>query len=90
MTEMYPKQFDIWLANLTNNKGAEPGKTRPVAIIQSNLLNNIHPTVVICPITSTVVSEISILRVHLKTKQLEKTSDISVDQIRAIDKSRLI
>ncbi|MDZ4759376.1 MAG: type II toxin-antitoxin system PemK/MazF family toxin [Bacteroidota bacterium] len=83
-------QFDIWLADLNPTKGTEPGKTRPVVIIQTNLLNDAHPSTVICPITFKVKSEILLLRVHLKKDQLDKPSDILVDQIRAIDNKRLI
>ena len=83
-------QFDIWLADLNPSRGTEPGKTRPVVIIQTDLLNESHPSTVICPITSNVQKNSDILRVHLKKNQLEKMSDILVDQIRAIDNKRLI
>ena len=84
------KQFDIWLANLNPGKGTEPGKTRPVVIIQTDLLNETHLSTIICPVTTNVKSEIELLRVHLKKGQLDKISDILVDQIRAIDNTRLI
>jgi len=84
------KQFDIWLANLNPAKGTEPGKVRPVVIVQTDLLNDTHPSVIICPITTNVLTESEILRVHLNVGQLETVSDILVDQIRAIDKKRLI
>jgi mRNA interferase MazF len=81
-------QYDIWLANLNASKGVEPGKTRPVVIIQTNLLNEIHPSTIVCPITSKVNKEAVILRVSLN--QLDKESDVLVDQIRAIDNNRLL
>jgi mRNA interferase MazF len=84
------KQYDIWLANLNPSKGTEPGKTRPVVIIQTDLLNETHLSTVICPITTNVNKEIELLRVHLKAGQLDNISDILVDQIRAIDNRRLI
>jgi mRNA interferase MazF len=84
------KQYDIWLANLNPSKGTEPGKTRPVVIIQTDLLNETHLSTIICPITTNVNKEIELLRVHLKTGQLDNISDILVDQIRAIDNKRLI
>jgi mRNA interferase MazF len=83
------EQYDIWLANLNPTKGTEPRKTRPVVVIQTNLLNEVHPSTIVCPITTNVLSQIDILRVHLK-KQLEQPSDILVDQIRAIDNKRFI
>lgn len=83
-------QYDIWLADLNPRDGTEPGKTRPVVIIQTNLLNEFHPSTLVCPLTSKVNTDIQLLRVHLKKSQLDKASDILVDQIRAIDNSRLL
>jgi mRNA interferase MazF len=83
-------QFDIWLADLNPSRGTEPGKTRPVVIMQTDLLNDTHPSTIVCPITSNVQKDIEILRVHLKKNQLDKLSDILVDQIRAINNKRLI
>jgi mRNA interferase MazF len=84
------KQYDIWLANLNPSRGTEPGKTRPVVIVQTNLLNEEHLSTLVCPVTTNVNPEIELLRVHLKKGQLDKPSDILVDQIRAIDNRRLI
>ena len=84
------KQFDIWLANLNPGKGTEPGKTRPVVIVQTNLLNETHPSTIICPITTNIKPEIELLRIHLKKGQLDKLSDVLVDQVRAIDNMRLL
>ena len=84
------KQFDIWLANLNPSRGTEPGKTRPVVVVQTDLLNDTHLSTLICPITTNVQPEIELLRVHLKKGQLDKLSDIFVDQIRAIDNTRFI
>ena len=84
------KQYDIWLADLNPSRGTEPGKTRPVVIVQTDLLNEVHLSTLICPITTNVKEEIAILRVHLKRGQLEKLSDILIDQVRAIDNKRLI
>lgn len=84
------KQFDIWLADLNPTVGTEPGKTRPVVIIQTDLLNETHLSTIICPITTNVKPEAEILRIHLKKAQLPKQSDILVDQPRAIDNKRFI
>ena len=84
------KQYDIWLADLNPRMGTEPGKTRPVVIIQTNLLSEFHPSTLVCPITSNVNKDINLLRVHLRNNQLDKPSDVLVDQIRAIDNTQLI
>jgi len=84
------KQYEIWLADLNPRRGTEPGKTRPVVVIQTDLLNEFHPSTLICPITSKINSEIHLLRVHLKKSQLNLSSDILVDQVRSIDNKRLL
>ena len=87
------KQFEIWVADLNPQIGTEPGKTRPVLVIQTDLLNSIsHPSTLVCPITSNVRKEAEILRVHLKKgdANLDEDCDIMIDQIRAIDNKRLI
>ena len=86
------KQFEIWIADLNPQIGTEPGKTRPVLTVQTNLLNKIpHPSTIVCPITTNVKKESEILRVHLKkgTANLRQACDIMIDQIRAIDNRRL-
>ena len=87
------KQFEIWVADLNPKTGTESGKTRPVLIVQTDLLNNAaHPSTLICPITTNVQKDAEILRVHLKkgTANLHQDCDIMIDQIRAIDNKRLI
>jgi mRNA interferase MazF len=83
-------QYDIWLADLNPSRGTEPGKTRPVVVLQTDLLNETHLSTIICPISTNVLPEVDILRVHLNRNQLDKLSDILVDQIRAIDNKRLL
>lgn len=89
---MKSKQFEIWLADLSPRFGTEPGKTRTVLVVQSSLLNQVHPSTIVCPITSNVRKGVSILRVNLdKTKGgLKKESAVMIDQVRAIDNIRLI
>ena len=86
------KQFDIWISDLEPARGTEPGKVRPVLILQTDLLNNEHPSTIICPITTNIEKESTILRVHIKkgTAGLKFDSDVMIDQMRAIDNKRLI
>ena len=87
------KQYEIWIADLNPQIGTEPGKTRPVLIVQTNLLNQIpHPSTIICPITTNIKKDSDILRVHLKKGEanLHQDCDVMIDQIRAIDNNRLI
>lgn len=63
---MNTKQFEIWIADLNPRMGTETGKVRPVIIVQTDLLNSVHPSTIICPITTNVNPDSDILRVHLK------------------------
>jgi len=86
------KQYDIWIADLNPRFGTEAGKTRPVVIVQTDLLNKYHPSTIICPITTNVNLDAEILRVHLRkgSAKLKEDCDIMIDQVRAIDNKRLL
>jgi len=86
-------QFEIWLADLNPQIGTEAGKVRPVIIVQTNFLNEIkHPSTIVCPITTKLNSEATVLRVRINKGNcgLDINSEIMIDQIRAIDNSRLL
>jgi mRNA interferase MazF len=84
------EKFHIYLADLNPQVGTEPGKVRPVVVIQTNLLNDVHPSTIVCPVTTKVTRQARILRVHVSAagSGLDENSDILVDQIRAIDNRR--
>ena len=86
------KQFDIWIADLEPQRGTETGKVRPVLVVQTNLLNNEHPSTIVCPLTTNVEKDSNILRVHIRKgiANLKIESDIMIDQIRAVDNRRLL
>lgn len=90
---MQINQYEIWITDLNPQIGTEAGKSRPVLIVQTDLLNKIsHPSTIVCPITTNVQNDSDILRVHLKKgmANLNENCDIMIDQIRAIDNKRLI
>jgi len=81
----------LYLADLNPRRGTEPGKIRPVLVIQTDLLNEAgHPSTWIVPCTSRLVGE-SILRVLLPKGMAGNTGDceLMIDQNRAIDNRRL-
>lgn len=87
-----PNRGEIWLANLEPRRGAEPGKTRPVLIVQSQVLLDVeHPSTVIIPLTTNLVEDAEPLRLRIPVSDpLRHASDLLIDQIRAIDNRRLI
>lgn len=83
---------EIWLANLNPGRGSEPGKVRPVLILQNQaLLDAGHPSTLIIPLTTNLVEDAEPLRRRVPAQGgLRKDSDLLVDQLRAIDNKRLI
>ena len=83
---------EIWLANLNPGKGTEPGKTRPVLILQNQTLLDItHPSTLIIPLTTKLIEDAEPLRFRILAQgKLEKHYDLLIDQMHAIDNKRLI
>jgi mRNA interferase MazF len=87
-----PNRGEIWLADLDPRRGTEPGKTRPVLIIQSQaLLDASHPSTVIIPLTTNVIDDAEPLRIRIPASgRMRHDSDLLIDQLRAIDNRRLV
>ena len=83
-------KFHIYLADLDPGFGTEPGKTRPVVVVQTDDINDIHTSTVVCLLTSRLRNDAAPLRVRVLAKEslLPFDSDIMIDQIRAIDNRR--
>lgn len=79
------KRFDIYLVNLNPTVGSTIKKTRPCIIVSPDEMN-ILKTVIITPLTSKGFDFIF----RPKIKFQNKNGLILLDQIRAIDKSRLV
>ena len=81
----------IWLADLNPGKGTEPGKTRPVLVVQSQtLLDAGHPSTLVIPLTTNLVDDAEPLRLRVKAfARLKHDSDLLIDQLRAVDNRRL-
>ncbi len=83
---------DIFWAKLEPVQGSEQGGVRPVIIIQNDDSNEYSPTTIIAPFTSKIYLKEFMTNVFVpKSKSgLEKDSTIMFNQIRTIDKSRII
>lgn len=86
------KHGSVWLANLDPGRGTEPGKVRPVLLLQNQaLLDAGHPSTLIIPLTTNLIDDAEPLRIRIRAKEgLDKESDLLIDQIRAIDNKRLV
>jgi len=87
-----PERGEIWLATLDPRRGTEPGKTRPVLLVQSQaLLDAGHPSTLIVPLTTSLVDDAEPLRIRVPAAgRLRRDSDLLIDQLRAIDNRRLV
>ena len=80
----------LYLADLSPRRGTEPGKTRPVVVLQTDLLNGVgHPSTFVLPCTARLAGE-SLLRVTLSRRIAGNTAEceVMIDQGRAIDNRR--
>lgn len=83
---MVAKRFDIHLVNLDPTVGSEIRKTRPCLIISPDEMNRFIRTVIVAPMT-TVAREYP---TRVKCTFHDQKGEIVLDQIRTIDKSRLV
>ncbi len=80
------KRFDVFLISLDPTQGSELKKTRPCLVISPNEMNDFIRTVIIAPLTST--SKLYPTRIPVLFDK--KQGYVVLDQIRTVDKSRLI
>lgn len=86
-----PGNGEVWLANLNPGRGTEPGKKRPVLVVQGQaLLDAGHPSTLIVPLTTRLVDDAEPLRLRVAARErIDHDSDLLIDQLRAIDNRRL-
>ena len=79
-------RYGLYWAQLDPTRGSEIAKTRPVVVVSPDAMNRQLETVVVCPLTSQLHPQWA-SRVHCTCDGI--SSEIAVDQIRTISKSRL-
>jgi mRNA interferase MazF len=84
--ELVVKRFDVYLINLDPTIGSEIKKTRPCVIISPDEMNRHLNTAIIAPMTTTQRSYPTRIPVRFQGKD----GEVVLDQIRAVDKKRLI
>jgi mRNA interferase MazF len=81
----------VWLVNFDPTVGAEIQKTRPALIIQNDVGNRVSPITIVAAITSTFKRVYPFqVRVPAGDAGLEVASVVTLNQIRSIDRQRLI
>ena len=86
------KRGDIWLVNLDPTIGHEIKKSRPAVVIQNDVGNKYSLVTIVAPLTSQNLEKVYPFEVLLTKKNpgVVKDSKVLLNQIRAIDKRRLL
>jgi mRNA interferase MazF len=80
------KQYFIVLVNLDPTIGGEIKKTRPCVIVSPNEINKFLNTIVVVPMTTNLKK----YPTRIEVEHNNKKGMVAIDQIRTIDKSRII
>jgi len=67
------------------------GKPRPAVVVQTDLVNDIHSSIVVCPVTSRI-QDAELFRLTIEPSSnngLQKTSQIMVDKIVAVQRDKI-
>ena len=83
---MVARRFDLYLANLDPTVRSEIKKTRPCVVVSPDEMNRHIRTVIVAPMTSAKKDYPTRVACRFKRKQ----GQIVLDQIRTLDKSRLV
>jgi mRNA interferase MazF len=79
-------QYDIVLVNLDPTMGSEMKKTRPCVVLSPNEMNRFLQTIVVAPMTSSSKS----YPTRIEVKHNADKGWIAIDQIRTIDRIRIV
>lgn len=82
-----PKRGDIYWVSFDPSQGTEVQKTRPAVIISNDMFNKNLNRVIVAPITSNIKN---IFDFDCEVTVQGKKGKIMLDQLRTVDKSRLI
>jgi mRNA interferase MazF len=79
-------QYEIYWINLDPTRGSEMSKTRPCVVISPVEMNEFLRTIIIIPVTSSIKN----YPWRVKCRISNKNGSIATDQIKTVDRSRLL
>lgn len=82
----FPRQYEVYLAQLDPTIGREINKTRPCLVVSPNEMNKVIDTVIIAPMTT----KFHLIPSRVNTVFEDKEGWVALDQIRSIDRRRLV
>lgn len=86
ITPNKPLRFDVFLADLDPTRGSEMKKKRPCVVISPNEMHFNLSTLIVAPMTTKIKKYPTRVTLNFDNKD----GQIALDQIRSVDKSRLI
>ena len=87
-----PRRGDVYLVNFDPTIGAEVKKTRPAVVIQNDIGNRWSPITIVAAMTSRFEDRLYPTEVLVRASEggLEVDSAVLLNQIRSVDKARLV
>ena len=88
----FPRRGEIYLVHIDPTFGYEIQKTRPALVIQNDIGNRASSTTIVAAVTSQVKEPLYPFEVRVGAGEggLEKPSVVLLDQIRTVDRARLL
>ena len=80
------RRFDVYLVTLDPTRGSEIRKTRPCLVVSPDDMNHHLSTVIVAPMTTTLRGYPTRVTIGFAGKE----GEIALDQIRTVDKTRLV
>lgn len=84
------KRGEIYLMNFSSVVGSEQAGSRPALILQNNVGNKHSPTTIVAAITSKRTKALLPTHIKIDVEGLEEESIVLLEQIRTVDKRRLM
>lgn len=88
--DVFPRRGEVWLVNFNPAQGSEQKGIRPALIIQNDVGNEVSPVTIVAAISSVVKAYPINVEIKPAESGLEKDSVVKLNQIRTVDKKRLI
>ncbi len=86
MVALHPHRFEVWLVSLDPTVGSEIAETRPCVVVSPDAANKFLRTVLVAPLTHTAKR----YPTRVDSQFQQQPGQIALDQIRAVDTSRLV
>jgi len=90
IVNFYPKKGDAPQGHFLDSVSPQVGKIRPAVIISGDEENSILDTVILMPLSTDLIDDMTPYRMRLGSrKNLKEDSDILINQIRTLSKIRI-